>query len=53
MGSKDAPQEMQFLSAIKKVEGPFAFIQNAQVAGKSHIFGRHRGKIGPNPNVLA
>jgi len=53
MGSKDAPQKMQFLGAIKKVASPFAFIQNAKVAEKSHIFGRHRSKIGPNPNVLA
>jgi len=53
MGSKDAPQKMQFLSAIKKVANPFAFRQNAEVAGKSHIFDNHRSKIGPNPNVLA
>jgi len=51
--SKDAPQKMQFLCAIKKVASLFAFIQNAEVAGKSHIVGRHRSKIGPNPNVLA
>jgi len=48
MGSKDAPQKMQLLGAIKKVASPFAFIQNAKVAGKSHVFGRHRSKIGPN-----
>jgi len=53
MGSKDAPQKMQFLGAIKKVASPFAFIQNANVAGKSHIFGHHQSKICPNPNVLA
>jgi len=41
MGAKDAPQKMQFLGAIKKVAAsPFAFIQNAKVAGKSHVFGR-------------
>jgi len=43
---------MQFLGAIKKVASPFAFIQNAEVAEKSHIFGRHRSQIGPNPNFL-
>jgi len=32
MGSKDAPQKMQFLGAIKKVASPFTFIQNAKVA---------------------
>jgi len=53
MGSKAAPQKMQFLGAMKKVVSPFAFIQNAKVAEKFHIFGRHRSKIGPNPNVLA
>jgi len=53
MGSKDAPQKMQFLGAIKKMASPFACIQNAKVAEKSPIFGRHRSEIGPNPNVLA
>jgi len=53
MGSKDAPQKIQFLGAIKNLASPFAFIQNAEVAEKSHIVGRHRSKIGPNPNVLA
>jgi len=53
MGSKDALQKMQSLGAIKKVASPFAFIQNTKVAEKSHIFGRHRSKIGLNPNVLA
>jgi len=53
MGSKDVPQKMKFIGAIEKVASPFAFIQNAKVAEKSHIFDRHRGKIGPNPNVLA
>jgi len=53
MGSKDASQKMQFEGAMKKVASPFAFIKNAKVAGKYHIFGRHRSKIGPNPNVLA
>ena len=51
--SKDAPQKMQFLGTIKKVATPFAFIQNAEAAEKSRLFGRHRSKIGPNPNVLA
>jgi len=41
MGSKDAPQKMQFLGAIKKVASPLAFIRNAKVAEKFHIFGRH------------
>jgi len=53
MGSKDAPQKMQFLSAIKKVVSLGSFIQNAQVAEKSNRFGRHRTQIGPDPNVLA
>jgi len=53
MGSKDAPQKMQFLGAILKVASPFAFVQNAKVAEKSDIFGRHRSNICPNPNVLA
>jgi len=53
MGSKDVPEKMQFLGAIKKVASLGAFIQNAVVAGKPHRFGRHRRKIGPNPNVLA
>jgi hypothetical protein len=42
MGSKDAPQKMQFLDAIKKVAGPFTFIQNAKVADTSHIWSRHQ-----------
>jgi len=33
---------MQFLGVIKKVASPFAFIQNAKVAGKFHGFGRHK-----------
>jgi len=44
---------MLFLGAIKKVASPCAFIQNAKVAGKPHIFGRHRSKAGPNPTVVA
>jgi len=35
MGSKDAPQKIQFLGAIKKVASPSAFIPNAKVAEKS------------------
>jgi hypothetical protein len=35
MGSKNAPQKMQFLGAIKKVASLGAFIQNAQLAEKS------------------
>ena len=53
MGSKDVLQKMQFLGAIKKVASPFAFIQNAKVAEKFHVFGRHTSKIGLNPNVVA
>jgi len=53
MGSKDAPPKMQSLGAIKKVASPFAFIQNAKVTEKFHIFGRHQSKIGLNLNVLA
>jgi len=41
MGSKDAPQIMQFLGAIKKVASLGAFIQNAQVVENPHRFGRH------------
>jgi len=53
MGSKDAPQKMQFLCAMKKVASPCAFIQNTKVAETPHIFGHHLSKIGPNPNVFA
>jgi len=53
MGSTDAPQKMQFLGAIKKVASLDVPRQNAKVAEKPHRFGRHRSKIGPNPNVLA
>jgi len=53
MCSKDAPQKMQILGAIKTVPSLGAFIQNAEVAEKPHRFGRHRSKIGPNPNVRA
>jgi len=44
MGSKDAPQIMQFLGAIKKVASLGAFIQNAQVVENPHRFGRHEAK---------
>jgi len=53
MGSKDAPQKMQFLVAIKKVASLGAFIQNTKTAETPQRFGRHRSKIAPNPNVLA
>jgi len=53
MASKDAPQKMQFLGSIKKVASLGAFIQNAKMAEKPYRFGRHRSKIGSNPNVLA
>jgi len=53
MGSKDAPQKMQFLGAIKKVASLGAFIQNAKAVETPHRFGRHRSKIGLNSNVLA
>jgi len=53
MGSKDAPQKMQYLGAIKKAASLEVPRQNAEVAGIFHRFGRHRSKIGPNPNVLA
>jgi len=52
MGSKEAPQKMQFLGATKKVESQGAFMQNVNVAEKPHRFGRHRSKIDPNLNVL-
>jgi len=32
MGSKDVPEKMQFLGAIKKVASLGAFIQNSKVA---------------------
>jgi len=32
MGSKDAPQKIQFLGAIKKVASLGTFIQNAKMA---------------------
>jgi len=51
MVSKDAPQKMQSLGAIKKVASLGAVIQNAKVAEKLYRFGRHRGKIGPNRGV--
>jgi len=53
MGSKVAPQKVQFLGARKKVASLGAFIQNAKVAENPHRFGRHRSKTGLNPNVLA
>jgi hypothetical protein len=53
MGSKDALPKMQFLGAMKKVASLGAFIQNAKVAETPQRFGRHRSKIGPNPNILA
>jgi len=53
MCSKDAPQKMQFLGAIKKVASLGAVIKNAKVAENPHRFGRHRSKIGQNLNVLA
>ena len=53
MGSKDAPQKMQFLGVIKKVASLGAFTQKAKVSEEPHRLGRHRNKIGPNPNVLA
>jgi len=53
MVSKDAPQKMQFLGAIKKVASLGAFMQHAKLAETSHRFGRHRSKIGANPNILA
>ena len=52
LGSKDAPQKMQFLGAIKKVASPGAFKQNAKVAAKPHRLGRHQSKIVLNPDVL-
>jgi len=54
-GSKDAPQKLQFLGAINKVEslGHSDFVQIEKVVENSHRFGRLRSKIGLNPNVLA
>jgi len=52
MGSKNAPQKMQFLGAIKKVANLGAFVQNAKVAENPHRFGLHRSRVGPNPNIL-
>jgi len=53
MGSKDAPQKMQFFGAIKKVASLDVPCQNAKVAENPHRFGCHRSEIGPNPNVVA
>jgi len=53
MGLKDAPPKMQSLGAMKKVASLGAFIQNVRMAKTPQRFGRHRSKIGPNPNVLA
>jgi len=53
MGSKDAPQKMQFLGATQKVASPCALIQNTKTVENPHRFGCHRSKIGPNPKVLA
>ena len=38
---------------IKKVACLDVPCQNAKVAEKPHRFGRHRSKIGPNPNFVA
>jgi len=53
MGSKDAPQKMQFLGAIKKWEVRALLYKKAKVAEKTHRFGRHRSRTGPKPSVLA
>jgi len=44
MGSKDAPEKMQFLGAIKKVASLDVPNQNAKVAENPHSSGRHRSK---------
>jgi len=41
MGSKDAPQKMQFVGAIKKVASLGAFIPNAKMAETPQRFDRH------------
>jgi len=41
MGSKNAPQKMQFLSAIKQLASLGAFIQNTKVAEKPNRLSRH------------
>jgi len=52
MGSKDAPQKIQFFGAIKEVASQDIPRQNANVTENPHTFDHHRSKIGPNPNVL-
>ena len=52
MSSKDAPQKILFLGAIKKVAGLGTFHTKRKVAEKPDRFGRHLTKVGPNPNVL-
>jgi len=53
LGTKAAPQKMQFLGAIRKVARLGAFYTKRNVAGKPHRFGRDQSKIGLNSNVLA
>jgi len=53
MGSKDAPQKMQFSGAIQEVASLDVPRHNAKVAENPHRFVHQRSEIGLNPNVLA
>ena len=53
MGSKHAPQKMQFLGAIKKVASLGAVIQNAKMAENPRRFGRHEAKRSENVLVYS
>jgi len=44
---------MQFLKTIKKGGKSVPEATKCKVAENPHNFGRHRTKIGPNPNVFA
>jgi len=52
MGSKDAPQKMQLLGAIKKVAGLGSVAPKFKMAENLLRIDRHRPKIGLNPNFL-
>jgi len=52
MSPKDAPQKMQFLGTIKKLASLVPEATKCKVVENTHNFGRHRTKIGPNPDVL-
>jgi len=53
MGSKDAPQKMQFLGYNKKAGKSDPQATKRKVAENTHRFDSQGTKIGPNPNFLA